>query len=114
TLFRSVLTHDFGKSQTTHTALKDGELRLISPGHEEVSGLLAEAFLTRIGVPSGIIERVRPLVRNHMAHLETVTDRAVRRLSKRLEPETIQSLCVIMTADAMGRPPLPPRVPDVA
>jgi tRNA nucleotidyltransferase (CCA-adding enzyme) len=93
--------------------LKDGELRLISPGHEVVSGTLAENFLNRVNAPRAIIERVLPLVRSHMAHMEMVTDRAVRRLAKRLEPENIQGLCVVMTADAMGRPPKPPRVPDV-
>ena len=109
----AILAHDFGKSKTTHSALKDGELRLVSPGHEEVSAMLAEAFLNRINVPGAILQRVVPLVRNHMAHLQTVTDRAVRRLAKRLEPENIQDLCLIMTADAMGRPPKPVEIPQV-
>jgi len=109
----AILAHDFGKSQTTQTALKDGEMRIISPGHEEVSVTLGESFLNRINAPNAIRERVLPLVRNHMAHLQVITDRSVRRLAKRLEPETIQGLAVVMTADAMGRPPLPPKVPEV-
>jgi len=109
----AILAHDFGKAQTTQSVLKDGELRLISPGHEDVSGTLAETFLNRIHAPRAIVERVLPLVRNHMAHLQTVTDRAVRRLAKRLEPENIEGLSVVMTADAMGRPPKPPEVPEV-
>ena len=109
----AVLTHDLGKALTTQKALKDGEWRIVSPGHEEASGTLAETFLNRLRVPNAIVERVLPLVRQHMAHLDQVTDRSVRRLAKRLEPETIQGLSVIMTADAMGRPPIPPRVPKV-
>jgi tRNA nucleotidyltransferase (CCA-adding enzyme) len=109
----AVLAHDFGKSQTTQRALKDEQWRIISPGHEEASVVLAESFLNRIHAPGTIRERVLPLVRNHMAHLQIVTDRAVRRLAKRLEPENIQSLCLVMTADAMGRPPMPPLVPEV-
>ncbi len=109
----AILTHDFGKSKTTHSALKDGELRLVSPGHEEAGIPLAETFFNRIGVPEAISKRVFPLVRNHMAHLETVTDRSIRRLARRLEPENINGLCLVMTADAMGRPPKPPEVPEV-
>jgi tRNA nucleotidyltransferase (CCA-adding enzyme) len=109
----AVLTHDTGKAQTTEEVLRDDELRIVSPGHEEVSATLAESFLNRIDAPHAIIERVLPLVRNHMAHLQTVTDRSVRRLARRLEPENIAGLCLIMTADALGRPPKPPSVPQV-
>ena len=109
----ATLAHDFGKAHTTQSALKNGELRLISPGHEEVSVALAEVFLSRMRVPEAIVNRVLPLVRNHMAHLQEVTDRSVRRLAKRLEPENIQGLSVVMTADSMGRPPLPRRVPEI-
>jgi tRNA nucleotidyltransferase (CCA-adding enzyme) len=109
----AVLTHDVGKAQTTQQVLKDGEVRIISPGHEEVGAALAESFLSRINAPGSIIERVLPLVRNHMAHLQIVTDRSVRRLAKRVEPENIEGLCLVMTADASGRPPKPPQVPQV-
>ncbi len=109
----AILAHDFGKAQTTQRALKDGAMHIISPGHEEVGVPLAESFLNRIDAPNAIVERVLPLVRNHMAHLQIVTDRAVRRLAKRLEPENIRGLCVVMTADSMGRPPKPPQVPRV-
>ena len=109
----AILTHDFGKAHTTQTALKGGELRLVSPGHEEVSVELAEAFLARLRAPEAVVKRVLPLVRNHMAHLQTVTDRSVRRLARRLDPENIQGLSLVMTADAMGRPPIPPKVPEI-
>src|SRR5688572_20146261 len=86
----AVLTHDFGKATTTTTEMREGEMRIVSPGHEGVSGSLASSFLDRINAPSTIRERVIPLVVNHMAHFTKVTDRGVRRLSKRLEPENIE------------------------
>ena len=108
----AVLTHDTGKAITTVEALKRGELRIVSPGHEEASGGLAEDFLNRINAPRAIRERVVPLVVNHMAHFQSVSDRAVRRLAKRLEPENIRGLLTLMTADSYGRPPLPRHVPE--
>jgi tRNA nucleotidyltransferase (CCA-adding enzyme) len=107
----AVLTHDFGKAATTTETLKKGRMRIVSPGHEEASGKLAEQFLTRINAPRAIIERVVPLVVNHMAHFTRITDRGVRRLAKRLEPENIEGLLVVMTADAHGRPPRVREVP---
>jgi len=102
-----VLAHDFAKPQTTREEMKDGRLRVVSPGHEEAGGPLAEQFLNRITAPTAIRERVIPLVTNHLAHLQTVSDRSVRRLARRLEPATIQELLVVITADQFGRPPRP-------
>ena len=87
-------------------------MRIVSPGHETAGVPLAENFLKRINSPIAINERVVPLVANHLAHFQNITDRALRRLAKRLEPETIQGLCVVMTADSMGRPPRPAVVPE--
>ena len=103
----AVLAHDFAKPQTTHEAMKDGRLRVVSPGHEEAGGPLADSFLQRINAPLAVRERVVPLVKNHLAHLQTLNDRAVRRLAKRLEPATISELAVVITADQFGRPPRP-------
>lgn len=107
----AVLTHDLGKPATTRREPRAGEVRIVSPGHEEAGVSAAESFLTRINTPRAIVERVLPLVCNHMAHWQDVTDRMVRRLARRLEPESIENLCLVITADAMGRPPRPPRVP---
>ena len=107
----AVLAHDFAKPQCTHTAEKDGRLRIVSPGHEEAGGPLAESFLSRINAPNAVRERVVPLVTNHLAHLQTITDRGVRRLARRLAPETIDGLSLVVTADACGRPPLPREAP---
>ncbi|KAF0170474.1 MAG: tRNA nucleotidyltransferase (CCA-adding enzyme) [Limisphaerales bacterium] len=108
----AVLAHDFGKPAVTHEALRDGRMRIVSPGHEEGGVEPALRFLERIHAPHAIRDRVPPLVANHLAHLQPVTDRAVRRLAKRLEPETIAGLCVIVTADHNGRPPKPLCVPE--
>ena len=110
----AILAHDFAKPQTTTRSLKDGVMRIISPGHEEAGGPIAESFLNRINTPTVIRERVIPLVVNHLAHLNIVTDRGVRRLAKRLEPETIAGLCAVIEADHSGRPPKPPGLPENA
>lgn len=108
----TVLLHDAGKAVTTGVADRGGRPRIVSPGHEQASVRLAESFLTRLRAPGAIVERVLPLVAGHMAHFQEATDRAVRRLARRLQPETVRSLCVVMTADAFGRPPRPAQVPD--
>ncbi|MBI5773871.1 MAG: polynucleotide adenylyltransferase [Verrucomicrobia bacterium] len=108
----AVLAHDFAKPQTTTRAIKDGRERIVSPGHEEAGGPLAESFLQRINAPKAIAQRVVPLVTNHLAHLQVVTDRSVRRLARRLAPETIESLSIVITADQFGRPPKPAEVSE--
>ncbi len=110
----AILAHDFAKPQTTSRALRDGVWRIVSPGHEEAGGPVAEKFLERIHAPQAIRERIIPLVVNHLAHLNAVTDRGVRRLAKRLEPETIAGLCLVIEADHSGRPPKPPGLPKNA
>src|SRR5258706_2307639 len=87
-LMFAVLAHDFAKPQTTHVAERDGQQRIVSPGHEEQGGPLAEAFLTRIDAPNEIKDRVVPLVKHHLAHLQTISDRAVRRLANLLTAAT--------------------------
>lgn len=110
-LMLAVLAHDFGKPQTTHRALKDGQWRIVSPAHDGPSAVLAATFLERINAPLAVRERVLPLVRQHMVHLQTHSDRSVRRLARNLAPETIANLLVVMTADASGCPPLPRGMP---
>jgi tRNA nucleotidyltransferase (CCA-adding enzyme) len=103
----AILAHDFGKAVTTIIEPD----KISSPGHEAASVPLAEAFLERIGAPLHLRERILPLALNHMFQTETVTDRSVRRLARRLAPESVESLAVVMTADSMGRPPRPIEVP---
>ncbi len=108
----AILAHDFGKPATTHEAMKEGRMRIVSPGHEALGGDIARTFLERINAPNTVTDRIIPLVINHLFHLQSLTDRAVRRLAKRLAPEHIEGLCLIMSADCMGRPPRPAVVPE--
>jgi len=108
----ATLTHDLGKAQTTEEAWRDGRKRIISPRHDEAGAAIATEFLHRLYLPDQVIQRVVPLVAEHMVHLQHFTERSVRKLSKRLNPETIENLCVIIMADHMGRPPLPRTVPE--
>ena len=108
----AVLAHDFAKPQTTREEVKEGRLRIVSPGHEEAGGPLAEQFLARVNASNMVHARVVPLVTNHLAHLNRITERVVRRLAKRLEPETIERLAIVMIADSFGRPPSPQVVPE--
>jgi tRNA nucleotidyltransferase (CCA-adding enzyme) len=109
-LMLAVLAHDFAKPQTTHRAERNGVMRIVSPGHEEQGGPLSETFLTRIHAPNALREKVVPLVKNHLAHLQTLSDRSVRRLANRLTPATIDELVLVMIADQFGRPPKPREV----
>jgi len=108
-LMLAVLAHDFGKPPTTRQSEHQGRLRWRSLGHESAGGPLAESFLRRIGAPHAISEVVRPLVVLHLAHHHgngEFTDSHLRRLARKLHPATIDDLCVVMTADCLGRPPL--------
>lgn len=109
-LMFGVLCHDLGKARCTCFAEKRGELRWISPGHDQESGWLSESFLNRIGAPTLIREKVRKLVENHH-YLNSFTDSlpsdtSLRRLSRRIHPATTEDLRQVMRADHLGRPPL--------
>jgi len=110
-LMLATLCHDLGKATTTEKRLKGGRERITSYGHEEAGAPLATNFLKRIGFQQSIIERVVPLVRNHLVHFQTPSERSIRRLARRLFPETIEHLALLMRADHMGRPPRPPIPP---
>lgn len=115
-LFAS-LAHDFAKADTTELREKDGRLRWTAYGHEAGDGPLARGFLERIGIKESIIEQVVPLVENHLTHSSIgseVTPRAVRRLAVRLAPASISQLIRLIEADASGRPPQAPGLPESA
>jgi tRNA nucleotidyltransferase (CCA-adding enzyme) len=116
-LLFSALAHDFAKADTTALREKEGALRWTSYGHEPAGGPLARRFLERIGIKSSIVDQVVPLVENHLAHSSIgpdVTARGVRRLALRLAPASIVQLVHLIEADASGRPPRPPGLPDAA
>ena len=81
------------------------------------AGRWRAAFLERIGIKSAIVDRVVPMVENHLASSSIgreATPRAVRRLAMRLAPATITDLLRLIEADYSGRPPLPTGLPEGA
>jgi len=116
-LLFAALCHDFAKATTTALRERDGKLRWTSWGHEADGGPMARGFLERIGIKNSIVERVVPMVENHLASSSIgreVTPRAVRRLAMRLAPASIADLVRLIEADYSGRPPLPVGLPDGA
>jgi tRNA nucleotidyltransferase (CCA-adding enzyme) len=110
TLVLAALCHDLGKAGTTVES--EGMWR--APGHERASMEPTVELLLRLGAPVDIIEPVKLLVGNHMAHLNESTPRAVRRLALRLHPTNIETLVKVIEADHSGRPPLPKELPEEA
>ena len=106
----AALCHDFGKPSTTQ--FFDGRIR--SHGHEQAGKAPTQAFLTSIGCPVKLQERIIPLVTEHLAHLNITSDKSLRRLAVRIHPATIKELLLVIEADASGRPPLPGGLPDGA
>ena len=99
------LVHDFGK--VTHTQIHpDG--RITSHGHAEAGVAPANRFLRQIGAPEDIVARILPIVREHMCVAcapEAVTAAAVKRLSRRLSPATLEEWATVVEADHLGRGP---------
>lgn len=106
----AVLCHDLGKPAMTQRAERQGTMRIISPGHDQAGGPLADALLERLGSPVDVRPRVRALVENHHVHQSWPPDgpsaATVRRLARKLVPATIDELLLVMEADHRGRPPL--------
>lgn len=111
TLFFAALCHDMGKPETT----KMENNRWRAKGHCEAGVASAESFLNRIGAPLWLIAKVKPLVAEHLVHSGgSPTDRAVKRLARRLHPTNINMLSMLIEADHSGRPPLPKGNPFTA
>jgi tRNA nucleotidyltransferase (CCA-adding enzyme) len=105
------LAHDIGKPDTTRAEVRADRERIVSLGHDEAGAALTTSMLQRLGMTEAVVQRVVPLVTEHMAHLATPSPRMVRRLSHRLRPATIRELALVIRADMAGRPPLPADTP---
>lgn len=109
TLSFAVLTHDLGKPETTKRIEKDGKLRWVSPGHDQVGIPLVENFLLSIGAPHALVPKVQALVGSHMASIQ-INKRPslpqVRRLASRVAPASLDELFTVIRSDQAGRPPL--------
>ncbi len=69
-LMMSVLLHDVGKATCTRTEFKGGRDRITSPGHEVAGAEGAARFLRQVGFQESTVQRVVPLVANHIVHAE--------------------------------------------
>lgn len=100
----AALCHDMGKPETTIKI--NGNWR--SPQHDKIGVVIAEKFLYRIGCLDRIIQRVLPLVSEHMiCYGSTVmTEKLVRKLSYKLGKASIRELLMLIEADHSARPPL--------
>ncbi len=113
-LINAALGHDLGKVSTT-VIQDDG--RITAYGHDEASVPLAKAMFERLDVDEREIEHTLPLIRYHMAHVafgNNITQRAVKRLAKKLYPSNIYMWSLLVKADHCGRPPLECRLPPRA
>ncbi len=108
----SALLHDAGKATCTQVHRRsDGSVeRITSRDHAQAGVVPAESFLVRIGAPRHLVERVLPLVAEHMAHVSTgpkPSRAAVRRLIRRLNPDgrgpSIHDWARVVDADCAGR-----------
>lgn len=114
-LLNAALCHDLGKATTT-VVHDDG--RITAYGHDDAGIEPCTTLLKRIGYADNFIQHVTPLVAEHMAHVafknQKITNRAIRRLIRRLKPATLDLWLMVVEADYAGRPPLKPRIPDEA
>ena len=109
-LLFAALCHDLGKVKTT--VFSEGEWR--APNHANEGELPTISLMDRLGAPKDVVDQVVPLVKEHMSHLNDITDKSIRRLSLRLVPSNIEMLARVIEADSSGRPPLPTGLPEKA
>jgi tRNA nucleotidyltransferase (CCA-adding enzyme) len=104
-LIFAALLHDIGKGTTSE--ISKTSKRIIHPKHELVGVDLAKKFLESIGAPRWVGTETLPMIREHMfrrgRNPETISKRAIRRLSVRLDPVTIKELVNLIQADTMDR-----------
>lgn len=107
-LLFAALCHDLGKPSVTEKI--DGRWR--ARGHCEAGVPISRKFLEDIGAPGWLVERVLPLVADHLVHAGgKLSSKAVRRLAVRLDPASVSDLVRLGEADHCGRHPLPPGNP---
>jgi tRNA nucleotidyltransferase (CCA-adding enzyme) len=89
------LLHDVGKPRT-----KDGPHFY---RHEIVGAEMAEAMLERFRFSNEVVKTTEQLVRHHMYSADpALTDAALRRFIRRVQPENIERLFALRQADVRG------------
>lgn len=108
------LVHDLGKPVSTQFTLGDGGVeRITSQGHDDAGVPVAREFLEGIGAPIDLVNRVLPLVAEHMCHTSgldrapapAVVRRLIRRLADGNSGATIADWAWVVDADCAGRGP---------
>ena len=99
-LFLAILCHDFGKPLCTKVI--DG--KITSHKHESLGIEPTITFLNSLTNDKKFINDVLPLVKYHLSpfqlYLHNSSDKAVRRLSLKVD---IEMLCLVCLADCLGR-----------
>ncbi len=112
------LCHDLGKATTTKfRADEEGNIRVISHGHEPEGKNPTKKFLKEIKMDTATTDKVIACVANHLFPTflyeeevkkgAKVSDGAIRRLAKKISPATIKELVLVAEADHLGRGPFP-------
>ena len=99
------LCHDLGKpAVTAFTEGKDGTSRWRAHNHEECGVEPTRSFLARIGCPPSLIEKVVPLVAEHLKPFMFARDRASASSFRRLALKvSLTQLARVARADHWGR-----------
>ncbi len=99
-LFYALLCHDLGKPLCT----KEIEGRITSHKHEALGVEPTISFLSKVTNEKKFIEKIIPLVKNHLAPFQLYkaesSIKAVKRLSLKCN---IEDLCIVCLADCKGR-----------
>lgn len=100
-LFYALLCHDLGKPFCTETT-KEG--RVTSHKHEALGVEPTISFLSRLTDEKKFIEKVVPLVKNHLAPFQLYKAESSLKAVKRLSLKcSIEDLCLVCLADCKGR-----------
>lgn len=99
-LFYATLCHDLGKPYCTEIL----ENKVTSHKHETLGVEPTISFLSKLTNEKKLIEKVIPIVKNHLTpfqlYLANSSLKAVKRLSLKVN---IQDLCLVCLADCLGR-----------
>ena len=100
-LFYALLCHDLGKPFCTETT---DEGRVTSHKHETLGVEPTISFLSKLTDEKKFIEKVVPLVKNHLAPFQLYKAESSLKAVKRLSLKcSIEDLCIVCLADCKGR-----------
>ena len=100
-LFYAILCHDLGKPFCTEIT-KDK--RVTSHKHEALGVEPTVSFLNRLSDEKKFIEKIIPLVKNHLAPFQLYKANSSLKAVKRLSLKcNIEDLCIVCLADCKGR-----------